>query len=313
MKIHLQGMGLLGSIIAWHLEERCIPFVWSDIDANVCAWRASTGCVYPSGDNAEFDAYVQWREWNNGGAPWSDRLGHISETAAYWFLTKNPPHGAKYGIANQVGKLRMGTRPTVQVNVQRFVEDTRRAFFARHWTGEPATDSTVVVSHGYDRRRLSHFKWGWSAKVKLEVAPEILWKSEVFGRPNLYLKRGAMSFLIYAYPVPGEPEHWYAGSSVIRQTTPKALEVEKKFAFWKRCVEETSEGAVKVLEASYFSEGWRPCAKDDDTEFSRWIDGQLVVRPMSHSGVRLSPLVVDDVLGKLNLKGNAIHSTGNAA
>lgn len=47
--VHIEGMGVIGSILAWHLHSAGQVFTWSDIDTEVNAWEACTGIIYPSG------------------------------------------------------------------------------------------------------------------------------------------------------------------------------------------------------------------------------------------------------------------------
>ena len=40
--IHIEGMGVLGSFLAWELHNRQVPFTWYDNLARANAWSACT-------------------------------------------------------------------------------------------------------------------------------------------------------------------------------------------------------------------------------------------------------------------------------
>lgn len=302
MKVHIQGMGLIGSMLAWTLYRSDVQFTWNDTHQKVKAWKASTGCVYPCGDPTEMEAYHQWRRWHEKGAPWEKKLDNITEEAAYWFITRKPPHDGDYKIIQDISPMRMGEFPTVQVNVQQLVKGTRE-FFAKQETepgGWDPRSTQLVKAHGFTEERLTHYKWGWSAKAEVHFSRKLIHASNGW-RICADLKRGMVSPLIYAYPMPGTNLH-YIGSSIIRQTTPKKLHIPSKIDFWTTEVEELTEGLVSLVDVKEYREGWRPCGEPEDKKLVRRIGDALVVRPMQHSGVRLSPLVMSKIMRKLEVK-----------
>ena len=66
--VHLEGFGVLGSLIGWELEQRGVPFTWHDTDEEVCAWRACTGAIFPTGEAADMQGQLDWRAWFAGSA-----------------------------------------------------------------------------------------------------------------------------------------------------------------------------------------------------------------------------------------------------
>jgi hypothetical protein len=292
-------MGIVGSMIAWRLWERGVSFTWDDKELPVNAWRASTGIIYPSGDSFDAENYHVWLDWANHRAPWcgKQQFEECVEVCAYWFFSKHPPHGGKYAIKRDIGNLRLASVPSIHFNAQKFVPRTR-AYFAEQRVSEPPAGSQVVIAHGFDQRRLSHVLWGWTALVRLEFTREIHDASEE-RRPCLYLRQGRFK-LAYAYPVPNTP-YWYAGSHLIVQSKPKELEVQPKFETWKRYFAETTQGKVRLVEAVDFLTGWRPAAADGDTALVKMLNGQLVTKPLWSSGIRHSPLLVNDVLKHLGV------------
>lgn len=293
---HIQGMGVLGSLIAWRFHQEGIPFTWEDSHSPIVAWQACTGCVYPSGDELEFSAYRTWRVWHKEPM-WPKSLPQITEKAAYWFLTKKPPHSGDYEVTATVGPLRTGKYPTIQVNAQRLVKCTRE-FFAKLELTKAPTRHIRIVAHGFSSKRLTHYKWGWSATAQLKISPKLLDASHDL-RPCIDLKRGIVSPLVYAYPKPGTVDDWYAGSSIIRQHKAKSLDIKSKIKFWREKLEELTEGLIEVADVRRPREGWRPCGVDTDERLITRIKDTFYVKPMSHSGVRMSPLVVDTLMRKI--------------
>jgi hypothetical protein len=288
-------MGVTGSILAWELRKHGYEVSWEDPNTSTCAWKASTGLVYPSGDITEQQAYESWRCWHRGAAGWHgiEAMEECIEEGAFWFSTLHPPHGARYGIAGHVGPLRLAAEHSVHVNVQAFVENSRSHFRQ----GTPRAGAQWIVTHGYSRR-LDHYLWGWSARVSLQIDPQLITASAGL-RPTFYLRRGRYQFG-YANLIPGESGIFYAGSSLIVQKQAHQLAVNPKYDWWKRHVRETAEGLITPLRVLSFREGWRPvAAKGDGEPITEIEDGAWLLRPMGSSGVRMAPLLCHAVLEKL--------------
>lgn len=302
MSVHLEGMGLLGSLLAWQLDRYKVPFSWHDSDSQTAAWRASTGCAYPSGHFQDMEALALWQAWAES-PPWPS-LPTVCCKASFWYSSKHPPHAAKYRPRVDLGALRMAPIPSVHLDVRSFVRHTREHFKARRLNGRP--DGTqVIVAHGFDPRRLRRVIWGWSARVRLGLSDKLLEQPQ----PTcLYLRVGRYQ-MAYAYPVPGTDLH-FAGSSMVVQQQPKALEIESKLARWIEHLERTSGGHARVLDVIETAQGWRPDAHPDDAAWVREIDGDLVVRPMQASGMRHGPHVLRAVLEEL--RARALLPAGGA-
>lgn len=300
--VHIVGMGLMGSFLAWELERQGVVFTWNDTNARHTAWRASTGCIYPSGDPVDQANYVAWERWYHD-APWKDALPDVMERAAYWFLSKHPPHGGAYRIAGKVGRLSLASIPSYHLHAQRFVMGTRAAFIDRRRDGRGGAE-TVIVSHGFDPRRMVRALWGWTVPVALKIDPQIQALSGA-ARPCLYLREGRFA-LAYAYPMSGESLIWYAGSSLISQHTLRSLEIAPKFARWREHVERVSDGMVRIVSCGRAIEGWRPAGDDiDDTASVRMIDGDMVLRPLWNSGIRHAPLQISAAVDALRTGARA--------
>lgn len=285
MKVHLVGMGILGSILAWNFHNKNIDFTWEDNRQSINAWRACTGAVYPSGHQEDLEGLSRWHDWYSGHVIPRECL----EVADYWFNHKNPPHNGRYEIVNDLGALRMGKFTSVHVNGQLLVNKTR--FFFKEKEKTPNENSKVIISHGFSKR-LSHYYWGWTAKVNIKTS---LPKSE--RRPCVYLRKGRF-IMAYLYPIPNE-DYWYAGSSIIKQKSPHSLNIRDKINKWVSHVHKLSGGLIEVTHIEFpLMEGWRPATQEK--ELVKEIHNKLYVKPLWNNGVRHSPLVVEEVFKWLN-------------
>jgi len=275
--VHLEGMGVLGCLLALRLEQLGISFTWNDKDAPVNAWVACTGCIYPSGDDFDMDNYVAWQNGFCGLAT------EEFQRATYFFLSKRPPHGGKYAFWRD-GVFGISSLPSFHVNVQSLVPRVRARFAKRRV--KPRHGQLHIVSHGFGKR-LFRYMWGWTVKVRLSFQPSLL---EGTTAACLYMRVGRYK-LAYAYPIPGERGWYYAGSSLITQGVARSLEVEPKYNVWLAHVLKTT--GIKVIERGAALEGWRPVAAPADDALVERIDDALHVKPLWSSGLRHAPAVVD--------------------
>jgi len=331
--LHIEGMGVLGCGIAWALASSGRPFTWHDIDTGNhpnqittndarAAWPASTGAIYPSGNLRDRDCYLTWQRWaeNPGTAPWAtmDLARALTEAAAYWYVTKNAPHGGSDAHPADLGHMRRHSMPSYHFNAQAFVKLTRHWFRERRVSGAPGMPpARVIVAHGFSPR-MKRTVWGWMRPVKLAIDPRIAAESvrvDVMGqrgaglRPCFYFRPNRFT-LAYAYPVPGTDLH-YAGSSLIvqklRGLMPEnraALDAMPKYERWKREMTQHSGGWVRVVDESQpIMQGWRPSlgttADEAEEPLCSAINGQLVVMPLWHSGVRWLPAVIEAVMARV--------------
>lgn len=296
--VHIEGMGWLGSVIAWHLERAGIGFTWQDNNAAHVAWRACTGIVYPAGDERSVADYNAWLEWQR--RPWWPvrPMGGRAELCAYWFNHRNPPHEGKYRIVKDLVWARMGALPAVQVNVPEIVARTQYHFSGARRTAEPKGRHVLIRAHGFGPR-LGGYMWGWSTPVELSYPSALAAASDL--RPTFYSRQGRFK-MAYAYAVPGSPELWLAGSSLITQRTAKPLDARKHFSGWLRTFAETMPG-IEVVNAGEPVQGWRPKpAPGDDgkVHLGRGARGPVIsVPPLWHSGVRWAPSVVQQTMEAL--------------
>jgi hypothetical protein len=288
--IHIEGMGVLGSILAHRLEAAGQEFTWNDCEDRINAWQASTSIVYPSGEPEDIAGHVRWQDWAEHCV-----FGRFVERVPYAFTTKKPPHKGKYSFKEIEGPWKVANSAwAYAVNVQELVAHTRRHFaYAR--THLPLSSSDiVVVAHGTGNNpRRTQYVWGWAQRIMLRYPFE-----REFPRAALYHRKGRF-VMAYAYPIAGTA-YWWAGSSLIVQKGEgRELDALKHFHKWERTM---AEQGVFVLDDCNEPpiQGWRP--RGDDTHDTAWVremDGRLVVRPLWHSGVRWAPQLTDAVLEAL--------------
>jgi hypothetical protein len=282
MRLHIEGMGLIGSLVAWQLRARNIDFTWNDTEAPFTAWHASTGCCYPSG-GPDWECYVQWLEWLSLGSIYPSQDFTI---APYWVDTvhKSLPHGLQAETLELECGMRHVEHDSIHINAQAFVARTRQEFQVTRETRAPA-NADVLVSHGFTPRR-DRYLWGWHALVHLKYDINVFRERACF-----YLRKNRFQFA-YAFPRPGT-DQWYAGTSMISQRTPRQLAIEPKFKGWEQRFDALCGSAVEVAKVDGFREGWRPVGASLEGR-KKWLLYQpktrrLTIPPMGGDGFRRFP------------------------
>lgn len=290
MKVHIEGMGLTGSMLATMLAERGIEFTWHDTDDKQVAWQASTGAIYPAGSHKfgpDEDCRTVWADWHA-----RQLFGTSTEEARYVYCTKSPPHEGKYAREQLESGLWLAGPSSYHLNAQELVPAVRERFAAQRvqvaFAPGPDDVDWYIVAHGWGRR-LGHMYWGWTRLVTLDYDRSLYQRDGQELRPCFYFREGRF-VMAYAYPVPNTP-YWYAGSSIIKQPIlgRKSLEMEPKYDRWKTNFERLAAGAVTVAQEGDFIEGWRPAAKADDDAWTRVRGNVISVRPLWNSGIRHFP------------------------
>ena len=281
--IHIEGMGLLGALLAHRLDQRGEAFTWNDIDTPYSAWYCCTGLAYPDADNRP------------GLVAWHKALADIPEAAPapYLYAHKRPPHGAQDAIVEDFGKLRLGAINAVSLNVPAFVHRMRKEH--RDHRDAIYPDRTLVRCHTTPKRA-GGYLWGWTAKVGLVFKDERVASIAAVHQPALYAKAHRFN-LTYAYPIPGE-QLWWAGSSLVGQKEPKRVSDDRLQAY----LDEWLFNAEMLLGvqgqvAGTVLQGWRPkAAPGDSGRAVRHPDGTWSMPPLATDGMRNGLLVVDDFL-----------------
>lgn len=291
--IHIEGMGILGSMLARRCHEEGITFTWNDTETPFTAWHVSTGLAYPDGDELNQRGLTRWHEIMEEGL-----VNNFDEAVAtpYVFAHKNPPHSGKYPVVDY-GPLRLAEPEAVSLNPIAFVTRTREVFAAEH-VDEAPDGSELVVCHTTPERG-DGYLWGWVAKVKFDLLPELA--ADLLGaQPALYAKAHRFN-LTYAYPIPGTGM-WWAGSVLQMQREPKEANEYRLFDLymeWKANAERLL--CIRNVQLVELGQGWRPRAKKGDSGLCEWDGNRWVMPPMPTDGVRRGWLVVDNFIDQWNL------------
>lgn len=290
LRIHLSGMGLVGCLLACELERLGLGFTWSDSEASVTAWKASTGCVYPSGEAVDLVGYNRWAAML---AESSHAVCRFSETASYGFTQKSIPHGAGsklLRVARSHGSVKVLNKPSFHVNVQGFVLDTRQRLAGQR--SRPKPGEIIVHSHGYHGKFVTDYRWGWSAPCFVRGGV-----FEIYPRMCLNAKEGRF-INAYLYPRPGT-DHFYLGTSFIYQKAPKPLEMEGKLLKIVQHIKRVAGGGLEIEVAGSPVAGWRPVYSEDGLPVCAREENELFVRPQAANGLRHSPVWIDRVIREI--------------
>lgn len=289
--IHIEGMGWFGAITALALERAEINFTWSDIDTPVQAWQASTGMVYPCGDERSEYNRQRWQAWTFQG--WLPE--GTAKLCRYVFAHKKPPHEGRYEYGPWWGhdRLQVAAAIGVCVDPRSIVLEARSRFADRRVEGEWGA-GPLIIAHGHARAK--GFVWGWSRKVALRF-PEV--GNSVSDQTAFYGKRHRFD-LTYAYPIPDEPGWWWAGSSLVNQRAPKphtADDLENRWHNWLDSSKVLFD-VFDVVKTQPIVQGWRPKPVPGDPGelvFDERAGGDpaLVYPALWHSGVRWAPALVE--------------------
>ena len=336
MKIHINGMGLVGCFLALRFEAEGWEFTWSDPDPygkndNVPqAWKASTGCAYPSGDPTEFAAYERIRKLVQTYRQEDFHIRRNCEQALYAYLSKGIPHdGAKnkllkrvdkldrpFGNADDLNQFNFLNYPSIHLNAQEFVPDIRRIFSDRFSENKPEKDRLIVNSSGFLECVRSHVVWGWNVVAPVSYGKGDLYLGSTLGlfskefgdfdKPNricFNLQTDRYSYH-YIYPCPRTDLH-YIGTSMIFQKRWKPLEVapkvEKLFA---KIYEVFGKGNIKIGKVVSGSQGWRPVSKFPP-DYSIMVEENgrklptIQVLPQGANGWRMHPVYCDAVVNAI--------------
>lgn len=299
MRVHIEGMGITGSLLARRLELAGVDFTWHDLHEAKVAWQASTGAIYPGGaenHGPDTPCFNQWHRWALEGF-----IPEHLEAAHFVFSTKAPPHQGRYATTRLNGGLQLAEPASLHLNAQTLVPATRE-LYADRMARPPSLDAVdhYIQAHSWGER-LGYVYWGWTRLVKLDwrAAFDPLGTGDL--RPAFYFREGRF-IMAYAYPVPGTP-WWYAGSSIIRQPADRrrSLSMEDKYERWRANFERLGGGTVRVVEEGAFLEGWRPAAAKTDEAWVRRRGNRLTVRPLWNSGIRHFPMQWAGIASALGL------------
>lgn len=289
LKVHFKGFGLVGSLLAWELHQRKIDFSWDDEDKD-CAWKASTGCIYPSGE--PFDA-LNYDLWLKKLTQISDKLNPIEiffEKVNYGFTQKSIPHGnnsKELKVVESIGDVKILNKQSIHMNVQKFVQFTRNFFWA-NFTKNTEPNVLIIHAHGFHKYRPTDYRWGWS--VACTVSGEVFDK---YPRMCLNAKEGRF-INAYLYPRPMTNEY-YLGTHFIYQKTQKNLEIGNKVDKIISHIKKVTNNQVEIELAGTPTVGWRPAYVDEFPHAYIQEGREMYVTPKSANGLRHAPSYIKEI------------------
>lgn len=290
-RVHLEGMGLVGSILALEFYEHGVDFTWSDVNTYRTAWKACTGAVFPTGHHADEYCRMQWQM-----IPPELPLAQFTETVPFVFGSKNPPHEGRYAYSSSLFGLNIAGQDksgnpvlSTHLNAQELVPFAQEKFADRmvpQWDrekGAPQAD-IYLITHG--RGFGGSEWWGWTVPVRIKTVDPTL-----PARAAFYKHLGPVGGPNYAYPIPGT-DLWYSGSTLRRSTKHFPIQVE--YDKWEKRFLDWTKGAVEVEQVGEPVEGWRPSAIP--TALSKEVpDDWLVEMPGRENTYRVWPCATDGV------------------
>jgi hypothetical protein len=296
-QVHVLGAGVVGSFLMRTLEAEGIDFTWYDPDfdpesspVQLCAWKASTGCIFPSGEKTDEKNYEHFEES-------ARRLGVEYEVARYCFSQNSIPHrenSKKLLVEKEDSGLKFLNLPSFHVNVQNFVQTTRERYRDRFSTGSH-TESLNVHAHGFHKALKTDYRWGWHARARLRTREP--------GRFCFNLKEGR--FIVgYLYPIPGT-EEYYLGTHFLYQREAKEVEWKDKHLKMLEHIQSKTAGFIESIDVDWDTRvvGWRPAyVKEQESPAVVEKDGVLFLRPQMANGLRHHVTFLEEVLKEIKEK-----------
>lgn len=271
MRIHLEGLGFVGSVLAHTLAAAGVKFTWNDINSPTTAWKSSTATVLPSaGDAASYDRWTETPDWI---APYVER-------GAYWYHSKTAPGAAEIAHDVDMQVARRHRLSSIHVNAERFVLDTR-AHFELMRISNRFGDPLIIRTHGFTDA--THYLWGWSGYARIDtILPCGLRRPCLYGRATRYE-------LAYAYPWPGTNQ-WRIGSELVnmRQCRSRAHILDDCADRWRGRIHRMFGETVTVSDIGGLQEGWRPMGPE---EYARVAGGEHDAPLLRREGTRLWRIV----------------------
>lgn len=293
--VHINGMGLVGCLLALRLEEAGVGFSWYDNDSPFTAWKASTGCCYPSDEPYDAANYERIAQLLGSHTP---NLGRFTEVGNFAFIRKTIPHAVvntKLYVVATAGNVKVLNKPSYHLNVQQFVMHMRKTFQTRY-TEAADCDALVVHAHGFHGKYHTSYRWGWSCKANVKLNAQL-----AQFEPISLNAQTARFDIFYLYPCPGT-EEYYLGTSMVYLRKPKLVKTAPAVRIGAALahIHEHSlpQIIIEPIDGTYV-QGWRPACDEAIVPPVREVEGQLYLKPQSHSGWRHHPLFLDDVMAEI--------------
>lgn len=257
--IHLTGAGIVGCVLMHRLADVGIPFTWSDVEVYPVAWRACTGSG-PAGD-AEINLKPAWQRFANSI---DDSLTEYVDYYRWNHKESKWIHDGK----------------SWHLNAQQFIALTRKLFneFQRQ---EPDIVQREIKTVG--AMTCKEWWWGWSVIATADINPRSCWSKRVVRQSR------------YLYPRPGGND-FYAGSTIMFQKTPKVMDTDKHLHWWiKDFADFIVANKIEVISSPI--QGWRPVGTPGQWSVDEFDN--IVIAPMSASGVKYSPMLAEEITNYL--------------
>lgn len=303
MSVHIEGLGLLGSLTALTLYDMGIDFSWHDTEEEVQAWKASTGAVYPTGDEFDYRCFKEMiRIIKRRNTLMGKMLRQHGEVGRWCYTSTNPPHGGSdIGMESiaELADISVSNRYSIHMNNQKLVE-AARTYFKDQRTEESDECATVqLVSHGFDDA--VRFGWGWHTRVYAEISDELMEHTSGH-RPCIYLREGYQ--VMYLYPCP-TTDLYYLGTSNNIANEPKVRDepyiIERLEKVHEHLRRKCGTHVQLMGSAGKPTQGWRPYpAKGDEGPRVRVDDNGVVrIKPQKGSGLRHWPATQEELVSTL--------------
>ena len=278
--VHLEGMGVIGSVVAHRLHLAGIPFTWEDARREHNAYRASAGGVYPINAPRQPHAAVSTKAYMAWViAAHANTFGPgAADLCDYLYNTQSAPFDQPWKPDGQRGGLNVGPSPVVSVNTRQLVEATRARFADQE--APAALGAKRFITHGFGPRLAVY---GWGCTAVMELADEDFRIGQA-RRPlmSLFASRAVR---LYVVPLPGTP-HYIVGSTLrVAQQRPEPLPGRAQTAVMHyQTLLRKLAGITGIVHE--IRQGWRPMAHKGDAALLRKVGDQAwAIRPAAGSGV----------------------------
>ena len=277
--IHLEGMGVIGSVAAHRLHEAGIPFTWEDARRDRNAYRASAGGVYPINTTVPHAAVSQNAFWAWLTAANASAFGSgVTEMCDYLYNTQSAPFSQSWKPAARRGGLNVAPNSVVAVNTRQLVESARARFAAEEAPAAP--EAKRFIMHGFGPRLAAY---GWGCTAVMELPDEGRFREG--GKRPLMSLFASRAVRLYVVPLPGTPLYVVGSTIRVKQQQPESLDgrAYSTARHYKALLRKLAgiDGIIHEIR-----QGWRPLAHEGDPALLQKVDDRTwATRPAAGSGV----------------------------
>jgi hypothetical protein len=313
MKIHVSGVGALGSFVVWELSRRGVNFTWDDIESPHAAWFATTGAIIPCEDRDTSPFAMGYKFWRDTAVHWSEFTSFL-EPVRTIYCQKNPPQRVTRKWTNNGSKqnpLWFEDLPGWQFDMDGFVVDTRETFKTQRVDAPPKRGSVYLMCRGVGREQPEPptVLWGWRSWATLAPATgcPFAWGPQD-QRPVIHFNDAERSFeRYYFHPVANNRDWWWCGSEAILQKEPESRSERAKrgYELFLETAAKRFGDWLKVYPVSDVVQGWRPKPNkvilDALGDESVWEvrPGVWSAIPLPKSGVQAGPYHANRIIERM--------------